>query len=47
MEVEEEFGIRVHAIVTVRDIEEYLRGREDYAHLLPLMEDYMSKYCLF
>lgn len=47
MEVEEEFGIRVHAIVTVRDIEEYLRGREDYAHLLPLMEDYMSRYCLF
>ena len=47
MEVEEEFGIRVHALVTVRDIYEYLQGRPDYAHLLPLMESYMEQYCIF
>ena len=46
MEVEEEFGIRVHALVTVYDIHEYLLSRPDYAHLVPLMEDYMHKYCL-
>lgn len=46
MEVEEEFGIRVHALVTVRDIYEYLQSRADYAHLLPLMEDYMKRYCI-
>ena len=47
MEVEEEFGIRVHALVTVRDIHEYLKGRPEYESLLPLMEDYMSRYCVF
>lgn len=46
MEVEEEFGIHVHALVTVRDIYEYLQDRADYAHLLPLMEDYMKRYCI-
>ena len=46
MEVEEEFGIRVHALVTVYDIHEYLLSRPDYAHLVPLMEDYLHKYCL-
>ena len=44
--LKEEFGIRVHALVTVRDIYEYLQSRADYAHLLPLMEDYMKRYCI-
>lgn len=47
MEVREQFGIDVHAIVTVQDIYEYLKGRADYAELLPRMEDYMSRYCVF
>ena len=47
MEVEEEFGIRVHALVTVRDIHEYLKEKPEYENLLPLMEDYMSRYCVF
>ena len=47
MEVEEEFGIRVHALVTVRDIHEYLQTKPEYENLLPLMEDYMSRYCVF
>lgn len=47
MEVGEEFGIRVHALVTVRDIREYLSGCADYAALLPLMDAYMEQYCVF
>ena len=47
MEVEEEFGIRVHALVTVQDIHEYLQTKPEYENLLPLMEDYMSRYCVF
>ena len=47
MEVGEEFGIKVHAIVTVQDIREYLADKEEYAHLLPLMDAYMKQYCVF
>ena len=46
-DIEEEFGIRVHALVTVRDIHEYLQTKPEYESLLPLMEDYMSRYCVF
>ena len=35
MEVKEEFGIRVHALVTVQDIHEYLQETGLYADLLP------------
>ena len=47
MEVKEDFGITVHAIVTVQDIHEYLKGKEEFAALLPKMDDYMAKYCVF
>jgi len=47
MEVKEEFGINVHAIVTVKDIYEYLKESGKYDDMLPKMEDYMSKYCVF
>lgn len=47
MEVGEEFGIKVHALVTVQDIREYLADKEEYAHLLPLMDAYMAQYCVF
>ena len=43
----EEFGIKVHAIVTVQDIREYLADKAEYAHLLPLMDAYMKQYCVF
>mgnify|MGYP002545870269 CR=1 FL=1 len=46
MEVNEEFGIKVHAIVTVEDIHEYLKQSEKYNDILPAMEDYMAKYCI-
>ena len=46
MEVGEEFGIKVHAIVTVEDIHEYLKQSEKYNDILPAMEDYMAKYCI-
>ena len=46
MEVYEEFGIRVHALVTVADILEYLREEERYHPLLPRMEEYMQRYCV-
>ena len=47
MEVGEEFGIRVHALLTVRDICEYLREQGTYGDILPLMEAYMAQYCVF
>lgn len=47
MEVGEEFGICVHSLIDVRDIHEYLKGQEGYADILPLMESYMEKYCVF
>lgn len=46
MEVKEEYGIEVHALVTVRDIHEYLKESGQYEELLPKMEAYMQKYCV-
>lgn len=46
MEVMEEFGINVHAIVDVTDIYEYLKESGKYNEVLPLMEEYMAKYCV-
>ena len=47
MEVGEEFGIKVHSLIDVRDIHEYLKEQGAYQELLPLMESYMEKYCVF
>ena len=47
MEVKEEFGITVHAIVTVQDIYEYLKEKPEYADVLAHMEQYMAQYCRF
>ena len=47
MEVKADFGITVHAIVTVQDIHEYLKGKAEYAEVLKSMEDYMAQYCVF
>lgn len=45
-EVMEEFGIRVHPIVTVQDIYEYVKGCAEYTDSIPLMEQYMQQYCI-
>lgn len=47
MEVMEDYGINVHAIVTVQDIYEYLKQDEKYADVLKRMEEYMANYCVF
>ena len=47
MEVKEQFGIDVHAIVTVQDIHEYLKEDPEYADVLAHMEQYMAQYCRF
>ena len=47
VKVTDDFGIEVHALVTVQDIREYLADKEEYAHLLPLMDAYMKQYCVF
>ena len=47
MEVKEAFGIEVHALVTVQDIHEYLKGRPEYAAVMKDMERYMDQYCVF
>ncbi len=46
MEVEEEFGIKVHPIVTVVDIHEYLQQHGTDPALLEAMEGYMEQYCV-
>ncbi len=46
MEVAEEFGIQVHALVTVQDIYEYLKEQGTYGEVLPAMEQYMEQYCV-
>ena len=47
MGVKEEFGIDVHAIITVRDIREYLSERGMDPALLASMDRYMEQYCRF
>ena len=47
MEVGEEFGIRVHALITVQDIYEYLKEQGTYGDILGQMEAYMAQYCIF
>lgn len=47
MEVGEEFGIKVHSLITVRDIYEYLKEQGTYGDILPQMEAYMAQYCVF
>ena len=47
MEVKEQFGIDVQAIVTVQDIHEYLKEDPKYADVLAHMEQYMAQYCRF
>ncbi len=47
MEVKDEFGIDVHAIVTAKDIHEYLQTKKEYQNVLKLMESYMEQYCVF
>lgn len=46
MEVGEDFGINVHAIVTVQDIYEYLKASGKYDDMISKMEEYMAKYCI-
>ncbi len=46
-EVMEEFGIRVHSIVTVADIYLYLKQAGGYEEVLKDMEAYMDQYCVF
>ena len=47
MEVMEDFGINVHAIVTVQDIYEYLKESGNFDEVIKPMEEYMAKYCIF
>lgn len=46
MEIMEDFGINVHAIITVQDIYEYLAQNGSYADILPEMKKYMDTYCV-
>lgn len=45
-EVEEEFGIEVHALVTVEDIRDYLIQKGGYEELVERMKEYMEQYCV-
>ena len=46
MEVMDEFGIKVHSIVTVKDIYDYLKADGGYGEVLSDMEKDMEKYCV-
>ncbi len=46
MEVKEEFGVKVHPLVTVVDIHEYLKAHGADPALLEAMEGYMDQYCI-
>ena len=41
------YKMKHRGIVTVKDIYEYLKESGKYNDVLPLMEEYMSKYCVF
>ncbi|MEF9983678.1 MAG: orotate phosphoribosyltransferase [Oscillospiraceae bacterium] len=45
-DVFDEFGIKVHSIVTVKDIHEYLKDKKEYQSVLEHMERYMEQYCI-
>ena len=45
-EVKDEFGISVHAIISVTDIYEYLKEKAEYKAVAALMEQYMEQYCV-
>lgn len=47
MEVMEDFGINVHAIITVQDIYEFLKQDGSYGDILTKMKEYMDMYCVF
>lgn len=47
MEVKEEFGIEVHALISALDICQYLREEKLYESYLDAMENYMKQYCVF
>ena len=46
MEVGEDYGINVHAIITVADIYEYLKTTGNHDTMIPKMEEYMDRYCI-
>lgn len=46
MEVQEEFGMTVHPIVTVADIRDYLKDCPQFTEYLPKMDTYMEQYCI-
>ena len=47
MEIMEDFGINIHAIITVQDIYEYLKAHGTDRDVLERMKGYMSQYCVF
>ncbi len=46
MEIYEEFGIKVHSIINVTDVREYLASTEEYKDLAKQMDGYMQSYCV-
>ncbi|AKL98186.1 orotate phosphoribosyltransferase [Endomicrobium proavitum] len=46
MQVKEEFNIEVHALVTAKDIRDYLAENSKNAEQVKKMDEYMAKYCI-
>lgn len=47
MEVSETYGMKVHSIISVQDIYEFLKTKDMDEKILNNMENYMKKYCIF
>ena len=47
MQVKKEFAINVHALVTAKDIRDYLAENPKNAEQVKKMDDYMQQYCVF
>ena len=46
LEVKKDFGIDVHALVTVADIREYLTTQPGNEEHIAAMDEYMKQYCI-
>ena len=46
-EVQEEFGITVHPLITIKDIIAYLENDGQYGSYIDKMQAYMEQYCVF
>lgn len=45
-EIYDDFGIKVHSLITVADIHDYLKLKPEFSEVIAPMEKYMQQYCI-